>query len=225
MKKTPKDNMDKVVKTVKASKQKVKKFRLISYTMKATIPTGQYANIQPEVTVEAESIEAAERAVMPYFETLFAKYRDGGVKPIVPITPAPSAPMAPKPFAPATVNNQTAPIPPVTQEKKPEAPLAPVTQVNTAPVSVHNTPHELGGTVGYIPKGIAGPTAPVAPAILLTVPFTRAKAAIDSCTSHDALKLVSDQIEKSTKLIDTEKVELKKAVTIKYNDITIAKTV
>lgn len=114
-KSAPKKTVEKKVATVKASKQKAPKFKLISYTMKATIPTGQYANIQPEVTVQAASIEAAERAVMPYFETLFAKYRDGGIKPVESVRPvastvptivplsAPKAPEVPKtPIAPAT---------------------------------------------------------------------------------------------------------------------------
>ena len=79
------------------------KFKLISYTLKAVIPVGQYANIQPEVTVQASSIEAAERAVMPYIETLFAKYRDGGVKPIEPVAPVTSK------FTPPTQPQEQAP--------------------------------------------------------------------------------------------------------------------
>ena len=51
---------------------------------------------------------------------------------------------------------------------------------------------------------IAEPT----PAIVLSAPFNRAKSAIESCKSLEALQLVSDQITKSVKLIDSEKVEL-----------------
>lgn len=174
-----------VKKELKGSKvAKTPKFKLVSYTMKAVIPTGQYANIQPEITVEAKTIEQAERAVMPYIETLFARYRDGGVKPIEPVRPvvAPVAPKAPVAAAPVAQAPKAAPAPA-------EAPKAPVAPAAAAPAPV---------------------PAPVASAIVLTVPFTRAKGAIDSCTSLAALKLVSDQVDKSTKLVDAEKVELRK---------------
>lgn len=174
------------------------KFKLISYTLKAVIPVGQYANIQPEVTVQALSIEAAERAVMPYIETLFAKYRDGGVQPVVarPVTPvtsvAPVAPGAPKPVA---------------------------TVSSTAPKPL--TPPDI--TPDF--KGYTKPGEPTKTDIPLTVPFNRAKGAIESCTSSDALKLVSDQVEKSVKLIDTEKVELKRLVTTKLEQLNGNKTI
>ncbi len=178
------------------------KFKLISYTMKAVIPVGQYANLQPEVTVQAVSIEAAERAVMPYIETLFAKYRDGGVRPVEPVIVKPVAPVSPKPVAPilSKVEDNVAPA-------KVNAPFVPATPVDPVIEQTPITPN------------------PVAQTIPLTVPFNRAKQAIESCTSHEALKLVSEQVEKSTKIIDSEKVELKKLVTVKYNDITLAKTV
>lgn len=174
-------------------KPKTPKFKLVSYTIKAIIPTGMYANIQPEVTVEAESMEVAERAVMGHIEALFAKYRVDG--PQAPQTPRPVAPSTPAPVVPKTEAKVETP-------KAPEAPKAPVTPAS-APEA---------------------PVAPEAPAIVMSEPFKRAKGAIESCMSHDALKLVSDQIEKSVKLIDTEKVELKKMVTVKFNDITIAAT-
>lgn len=174
-------------KVVAASKEKPPKFKLISYTLKATIPTGQYANIQPEITVEAKTIEQAERAVMPYIETLFARYRDGGVKPIEPTVARTVTPVTPPP-APA------------------KAPVAPV-------------------AAAVVPKPSVAPVAPVASPIVLTVPFNRAKGAIDSCMSNEALKLVADQVEKSTKLIDTEKVELRKLVAAKSAQLNGPKTI
>jgi hypothetical protein len=101
MEKKPENNMDKVVK--KTNKVKAKKVKLIRYTVKATIPTGAYANICPEVVVEAETLEQAERAVMPHIEALFAKYREGGeikvnyppVSPTIVYGPA-TGPMTPK---------------------------------------------------------------------------------------------------------------------------------
>ena len=164
--KKPEDNMDKVVKTPKV---KVPKYKLISYTVKATIPTGMYANIQPEITVEAVSLEVAERAVMPHIEALFAKYREGDrpqlkkedVKPGVVLVIPPTLP----------------------PQHTPET-MQPV--VKTGDV----TPETVATTE---------------PAIVLTVPFTRAKTAIESCTSIEGLALIEDQVGKSVKLIDSEK--------------------
>jgi hypothetical protein len=62
-------------------KEKKPKVELVTYTVKAIIPCGMYANIQPEVTVKAKTLEEAERAVMPHIEKLFAKYRDGNGTP------------------------------------------------------------------------------------------------------------------------------------------------
>lgn len=160
-------------------KVKVPKFKLLTYTLKAVIPTGQYANIQPEITVQAETIELAERAVMPYIEALFAKYRDGGVSVPLPVPVKPT----PVVVSSVTVSNDV----PV-KKQDPVQPVAP----KALPVDIK--------------------VVPPPPAIILTVPHERAKKAIISCTSVEALNLVKDQIEKSVKLIDREKLELLKNV-------------
>lgn len=182
----------------KARAIKKPKFKLISYTLKAVIPTGQYANIQPEITVQAETIEAAERAVMPYIETLFAKYRDGGVKPVEPVV---TRPVVSTPVPPISLTNPAA-----------QAPARNPVAHQVAQVPDHNLVAQVAQNQ-------------TSEAIVLTVPFNRAKSAIESCMSLEALKLVSDQIEKSTKLIDTEKVELKKLVTAKFEQLNGQKTV
>ncbi len=51
-----------------------KKVKLESYTMRATIPTGQYANLQPEITVSAETLHEAETEVLPYLKVLFQRF-------------------------------------------------------------------------------------------------------------------------------------------------------
>lgn len=48
--------------------------KLKQFTIKATIPTGQYANIQPEITVEAESFDDAKAVAMLHIEQLHAQY-------------------------------------------------------------------------------------------------------------------------------------------------------
>lgn len=50
--------------------------KLQSYTLKATIPTGNYANLQPEITVTAPDMETAKALVMPHIETLYSEYSD-----------------------------------------------------------------------------------------------------------------------------------------------------
>lgn len=54
--------------------------QLQSYTVKATIPTGNYANIQPEITVTAESMEEAKAVVMPHIQSMYREYSDIALK-------------------------------------------------------------------------------------------------------------------------------------------------
>jgi hypothetical protein len=82
------------------------KVELISYSMKMTIPTGQYANIIPEIVVKAGTIEQAHDYIAPHFNKLWKEYylvserRPEPVKPTgVPIvspetTPAPASSVA-----------------------------------------------------------------------------------------------------------------------------------
>ena len=46
----------------------------MKFTLTAVIPTAQYSNIQPSIEVEAETYEEAERMVLPYIESLSARY-------------------------------------------------------------------------------------------------------------------------------------------------------
>lgn len=48
----------------------------IKYTLTAVVPVAQYANLQPTVEVEADSIEDAEKQVLPYIENFFNKYSE-----------------------------------------------------------------------------------------------------------------------------------------------------
>ncbi len=147
-------------KEVKAKVAKVKapKFKLLTYTLKAVIPTGQYANIQPEITVQAESIEIAERAVMPHIESLFARYREAGVLPIQtplrPVVTPQNAPVASKPVAPVV---PVAPLAPVA----PAVPAVPVAPTEPAAPGSPSTPGVPSTPVAPVVPGV--PVAPVAP--------------------------------------------------------------
>jgi hypothetical protein len=47
---------------------------LTAYTIKAVIPTASFANIQPEISVFAHTLEQAEEFVLPHIDKLFVKY-------------------------------------------------------------------------------------------------------------------------------------------------------
>lgn len=48
----------------------------IKYKLGATVPVAQYANLMPEIEVEADTIEEAESLVLPYIEGFFNKWSD-----------------------------------------------------------------------------------------------------------------------------------------------------
>ena|SRR3990172_13275143 len=47
---------------------------LVKYTLKAIIPTGPYANIQPEITVEGLTIDESKALILPHIDGLFKEY-------------------------------------------------------------------------------------------------------------------------------------------------------
>lgn len=48
----------------------------VKYTLTAVVPVAQYANLQPAIEIEADSIEEAEAQVLPYIEGFFNKYSE-----------------------------------------------------------------------------------------------------------------------------------------------------
>ena len=83
----------KVTKKAVAPKRKPE---LVSYSMKMVIPTGQYANIQPEIVVKAGTVEEAHDYIAPHFNKLWKEYfmcseRRPEPKPVVTSTPTPVA--------------------------------------------------------------------------------------------------------------------------------------
>lgn len=49
---------------------------LLSYSMKAVIPTQQYGNVQPEIIVKAPTIEEARKFIEPIMEEIYQKYAE-----------------------------------------------------------------------------------------------------------------------------------------------------
>jgi len=103
--------------------------RLVSYKITATIRTGEYQNIVPEIMVEGGTIEEAREILTNEIDLIKVKYdpnvrrvvnQPATVKPVapapVPVTaPAPIKPVAPAPVAPAPV----APVEVVTPKSAP----------------------------------------------------------------------------------------------------------
>lgn len=177
-KKVPKVSKKKQ-KAVSEPKEKKPKVKLVSYSVTAIIPTGNYSNIQTSVTVEAETMEIAERAVMPHIERMFAKYRDtNGQARTVVDEPVQFPGQATLPIVPVVI------------------PTTPTVQ----PVAVTS-----GANMPVAP--IVTPT-PTQPNTVLANVFDKASKAVSSCTSMDALTLVRKQISISEKLSDGEKSNL-----------------
>lgn len=143
------------VKIIKNALAKMK-VKLISYTLKAVIPTGAYENLQPEITVEADTIENAYRFCIEHVEELRSKYSIN---------------------APLVVGSQI------------EIPEGQLRRTSTNPV--------LENTVGS--------TETSSSATIPSPAFGKAKQAIDSCLTPEALDLIAQQIIKSVKLNELEK--------------------
>lgn len=173
-----------VFKAVKSNAEKVK---LISYTVKATIPTGPYANVCPEITVSASSIEAAEKVVLPYINKLYVMYANGvpmaveSPKVTKTETPAPKAPVE----APKAENKAS--------EPKVEATTLPVPPAPEAKVLPPKTEEQIKEEKLLKDR---------------TEPFKKAYNALKSNKTHDGIDVIMTQIRNSTRLTDLEKDEL-----------------
>jgi len=60
-------------------REKTNQPKVSRFAFRATVPTMQYGNIQPEIELQGVTIEEGEAIVMPYLESLFASY---GEKPL-----------------------------------------------------------------------------------------------------------------------------------------------
>ena len=167
----------------KTNKVKTPKVKLVSYEVKAIIPVGMYANIQPGIVVQAETLEQAERAVMPHIEALFAKYREGGAMTVTTV--------------PVKKQDETGPAQPLPKDMSNQEI---VVMLNDKKV----TPEQVMAT---------------APVIPLSEPFNRAKRAIESAMSIDAVNLIEEQVRVSVKLIEDEKQTLYTQILLKRKEL------
>lgn len=167
---------------------------LMNYTIKAVIPTGPYANVQPEITVQAPSLDEAKDYVLPHIDALFEKYLNLSDRPkprVVDTTPVA------KPV-------DTTPIkPPLPEPVKMPEPVMPsvtptVEQFTPAPEVVEPKKFEA--------------EQPASTA------FDKAKMAVESCRSIDALNMIAEKIEQSVKLDALDKADLSVLVEVKRKE-------
>ena len=137
--------------------------KLVSYTLKATIPTGDYENIQPEITVTAPNVEVAHKYCLDFIGKIRREYSINVEKVQVNLVPPP----------------------------QPENIIVGNSELNNAT-----------STTGTSTPGAYG----------------KAKQAIDSCLTAEALNLIAEQIHKSVKLNDQEKKALLMMATVKINE-------
>lgn len=81
-------------KVAKERKPRTVKPKMVSYSMKMTIPTGQYANIVPEIVVKGGTMEDAHHFIAPHMNKLWKEYyliNERRPKP-APVAPSPEPP-------------------------------------------------------------------------------------------------------------------------------------
>ena len=172
-----------------------KPVEMISYSIKMVIPTGAYANIQPEIVVCGGSIQEAHDFVAPHMNKLWKEYfmvNERRQEVIKPPTPAPIP------------TGSTGTTPAVSTPNK--------------PMSAQEIAKEVGGTVmgERLPKA----TSPSVPSPESSVALIKATQAIQSCVSLEALELIQNQVVKSVKLTHEDKESLMPLLEKKAIDLT-----
>ena len=179
---------------------------MVSYSIKMVIPTGQYANVQPEIVVKSGSIEAAHDFIAPHMNKLWKEYYLINER-----RPEPAP--APAPLAPTPNHLVTKPFVPDTDSTSGIVPSDVGTATSTAPSGVTyltdpQAPAKKPMTVEEIAKSVGGTIIDEIPEVQPPgsgVAFTKATQAIESCMSLDALEIIRVQIDKSTKLTQEDK--------------------
>jgi hypothetical protein len=215
----PKTPTTKKTKTVAEEISKPVVAVLKSYTIKAVIPTGPYANVQPEITVEANSLKDAEDYLLPHIDALFEKYLNLSDRPkprvvdTTPVKPAVREPMVVTLTPVATSTPANAPIV-VTETTTTSTPgNAPMVVTETTSPEVVVTPAPIVAPEPTTPAPVEAEPVKVATA------FDKAKMALESCKSVEALNLIAEKIEQSIKLDALDKADLSVLVKVKHREL------
>lgn len=179
-------------------KVKVPKIKLVSYSMKMTIPTGQYANIIPEIVIKAESVEQAHDFIAPHMNKLWKEYYMVSER-----RPADK----PEPIGPKQPLGTVYGI-----DNKPVTPKQPIVVITPERTTQEpQTKSQEPGTPVLDKPEDENPVSSVA--------FVKASQAINSCLGLDALNLITEQVKKSVKLNDQEKDKLMVLIINKTKEI------
>ena len=172
-----------------------KKPILISYSIKMVIPTVAYGNVQPEIIVKANSVEEAHDFIVPHMNKLWKEYYlVDGKRPVE--EPKPVA----KPFIPPTPPSvgPTIVTTPLTTEKK-------------------ELIEQVWGT-SQGAEAISGDNVITQPPAS-SVAFIKASQAISSCLSVDAFNIISERVQDSIKLTDSDKQSLLPILESRYKEL------
>ena len=124
--KAAKKEVKKVVAKKRVAKKRVSKKgpEMVSYSMRMVIPTGDYANIQPEIIVKAGTMDEAHAYIAPHMNKLWKEYFNISKRKVEPEvkkpTPAPTkivTPVRPTPINP----EETSPVSDVALTKATQA--------------------------------------------------------------------------------------------------------
>lgn len=101
-----------------ATVKKVSTVKMVSYSIKMVIPTGAYANIQPEIIVKASNPEDALNYISPHMNRMWKEYfmvneRREEVTPTVGTCPVAS--ISTIPVIPVTPTTPTTPVTPIVE--------------------------------------------------------------------------------------------------------------
>lgn len=194
-----------VKKAVAPKKESVKKPQatLVSYSIKATIPVGSFANIIPEITVNAKTLEDAAAFVLPYIESLFDMYaedsRDGRkIKFLNKASVTVQERLVPVPGTKSAIESAQAQI------QSPGIASQLTAGALNAPVKNEAISFEKDGTM--IPPKQTTVDSQVKTALAeKTVHYQKAENAVHNSFTVEALDLVQSQITASVKLNGYEK--------------------
>jgi len=175
---------------------------IISYAIKMVIPTIAYGNIQPEIIVKANSVEEAHDFIVPHMNKLWKEYyMVDGKRPVEESTPAPVS--SPKPVTPTPTPVTPAPAPTKPEPAKVETPKPTVDEVEPF----------KGDEFAKKPEVETAPPPS-------SVAYVKATQAIEACLSLEAFELINQQVEKSVKLTEEDKVKLQPLLAERYEKLT-----
>ena len=182
-------------KAVAEKKVVVKKsaVQLVSFSVTAIIPTQQYGNIQPTITVTAPSIAEAWEVVKPVIDGIYLDYAE-------------SQPRGRAFFVAPKITEETRII-----EKA-------VTAVTAVPAVVPTPVAVPVSVVAPAPAPVVAP-APVASVAEKSESFKKAARAISLALGHPALDMIRAQIESSIKIDPSDKPELIASLVNRKNEI------